>query len=144
MSFSNAAAHRPESPPPPPHRLFRVAAWAVTLIALPAVIITPMTLHQQLTLSIAIFIAALVLNRFPGRIPTLAMIFLSVVVSSRTTSTARLAGESVRASSVDGRRCAGKKSVWGAPSRFRFSVAGGRASRKSVRPPITASTWTRE
>ena len=74
---------RSEAPPPPSHRLFLFVAWAITLTVLPALVITPMTLHQQLTLSIAIFIAALVLNRFPGRIPTLAMIFLSVVVSSR-------------------------------------------------------------
>ncbi len=41
---------------------------------------------------------------------------------------------SVAASSDVGRRFAGKKSAGGAPSRFRLSVAGGRASRKSVRP----------
>ena len=63
--------------------MVRTVMWAITLVALPILIITPMTLHQQLTLSVAIFIAALVINRFPGRLPTLALIFLSVVVSSR-------------------------------------------------------------
>lgn len=63
--------------------MFRAVTWVVTLAALPILIITPMTLHQQLTLSVVIFIAALFINRFPGRFPTLALIFLSVVVSSR-------------------------------------------------------------
>jgi cellulose synthase (UDP-forming) len=63
--------------------VFRAVTWVVTLAALPILIITPMTLHQQLTLSVVIFIAALFINRFPGRFPTLALIFLSVVVSSR-------------------------------------------------------------
>ncbi|MDM0020206.1 UDP-forming cellulose synthase catalytic subunit [Variovorax saccharolyticus] len=79
---TSTAPHR-EAPPPPSHRVPRLVAWAITLVVLPMLVITPLTLHQQLTLSIAIFIAALVLNRFPGRIPTLAMIFLSVIVSSR-------------------------------------------------------------
>lgn len=65
------------------HTVLRGVAWAITLVALPMLIITPMTLHQQLTLSVTIFVAALVLNRLPGRLPTLALIFLSVVVSSR-------------------------------------------------------------
>ena len=55
------------APPPPSHRLPRFVAWAITLVVLPMIVITPLTLHQQLTLSVAIFIAALVLNRFPGR-----------------------------------------------------------------------------
>lgn len=63
--------------------MLRAAMWTITLVALPILVITPMTLHQQLTLSVAIFIAALVVNRFPGRLPTLALVFLSVVVSSR-------------------------------------------------------------
>jgi cellulose synthase (UDP-forming) len=63
--------------------LLRAAAWLITLVVLPALVIAPMTLEQQLTLSIAIFIAALAINRFRGRFASLAMIFLSVVVSSR-------------------------------------------------------------
>ncbi|WP_269474055.1 UDP-forming cellulose synthase catalytic subunit [Variovorax sp. PBS-H4] len=59
------------------------AAWLLTLFALPALVITPLTLNQQLTLSVSIFIASLVLNRFGGRFATLALMFLSVVVSSR-------------------------------------------------------------
>ncbi|RZL86159.1 MAG: UDP-forming cellulose synthase catalytic subunit [Variovorax sp.] len=77
--MNNAAS----APPPPSRGLFRFIAWAITLTLLPMLVITPMTLHQQLTLSVAIFVAALVLNRIPGRFPTLALIFLSVVVSSR-------------------------------------------------------------
>ncbi|TPG22056.1 UDP-forming cellulose synthase catalytic subunit [Variovorax guangxiensis] len=65
------------------HPLLRAAAWLVTGVLLVALIIAPLTLQQQLTLSVAIFIAALVINRFAGRFGTLAMIFLSVVVSSR-------------------------------------------------------------
>ena len=37
----------------------------------------------------------------------------------------------------------GRRASCGAPSRFRLSVAGGRASRNSVRSPISASTCTR-
>ena len=60
------------------------------------------------------------------------------------TSIARLAGESVRAISVDGRRWAGKKERGGAaPPGRELSVAGGQASRNKVRSPRTASTWTR-
>ena len=46
-------------------------------------IIAPLTMNQQLALAVAIFIAALVINRFGGRFATLAMIFLSVIASSR-------------------------------------------------------------
>ncbi|GAA4337147.1 UDP-forming cellulose synthase catalytic subunit [Variovorax defluvii] len=59
------------------------AAWALTLGMLPVLVVVPLTLHQQLTLSVAIFIAALVINRFAGRLATLALMFLSVTVSSR-------------------------------------------------------------
>jgi len=49
-------------PEPPPaesllldHPVMRVVAWVATFALLPAVIITPLTLHQQLTLSVVIF-----------------------------------------------------------------------------------------
>lgn len=61
----------------------RTIAWAVTAVLMIALIIAPLTLVQQFTLSIALFIAALVINRFGGRFATLAMIFLSVIASSR-------------------------------------------------------------
>lgn len=61
----------------------RAVAWAVTAVLMVALIIAPLTLDQQLTLAVAIFIAALVINRFGGRFATLAMIFLSVIASSR-------------------------------------------------------------
>lgn len=62
---------------------FRAIAWIVTLVVLGALIVTPMTLQQQLILSIGIFVMALVINRAKGRYASLAMIFLSVIVSSR-------------------------------------------------------------
>ena len=62
---------------------FRAIAWIVTLLVLGALIVTPMTLQQQLILSIGIFVMALVINRAKGRYASLAMIFLSVIVSSR-------------------------------------------------------------
>jgi len=65
------------------HPLARAGAWLVTLVMLPALIVVPMTLHQQLALSVVILLAALFINRLKGRIPSLVMIFLSVVVSSR-------------------------------------------------------------
>jgi cellulose synthase (UDP-forming) len=80
---SDAADLRPEDTLLGRHPLLRAAAWTVTGLLLVALIIAPLTLQQQLTLSVAIFIAALVINRFAGRFGTLAMIFLSVVVSSR-------------------------------------------------------------
>ena len=61
----------------------RWLAWAITLIVIPAIVIAPMTLEQQLVLSGGLFGAALVLNRFKGHFASLAMMFLSVVVSSR-------------------------------------------------------------
>ena len=50
-------------------------------------------------------------------------------------TTARFAGGRSARGVRSARRCAGKKSAGGAPSRFRFSVPGGFASRNSVRPP---------
>src|SRR5579864_1264740 len=48
------------------------------------------------------------------------------------------------ATSVRRRRFAGRNRTGGAPARFRFSVSGGRASRKIVRPrSICASRWMR-
>lgn len=75
-------------PPQPPasdatRAAIHAAAWILTLCTLPALVIVPLTLYQQLTLSVAIFIAALVVNRFAGRFATLALMFMSVVVSSR-------------------------------------------------------------
>ncbi|MDA7415672.1 UDP-forming cellulose synthase catalytic subunit [Xenophilus arseniciresistens] len=58
-------------------------AWTLTLLVLPVVIITPLTLEQQLLLSGALFTAAMVANRFKGHFPSLVMMFLSVVVSAR-------------------------------------------------------------
>ncbi|QSI30899.1 UDP-forming cellulose synthase catalytic subunit [Variovorax sp. RKNM96] len=63
----------------------RLVGWIVALAALPALIIAPMTFEQQLVLSVGIFVAALVTNRFRGRFAGLVMIVLSVVVSSRYT-----------------------------------------------------------
>ena len=62
---------------------FRGIAWAVTLFIIGVLIITPMTLQQQLILSIGILVAALLVNRAKGKLPTLILIFLSVIVSSR-------------------------------------------------------------
>ncbi|MEB0111057.1 UDP-forming cellulose synthase catalytic subunit [Variovorax sp. RTB1] len=77
-------------PEPPPaesllldHPVLRVVAWVATFALLPAVVITPLTLHQQLTLSVVILITGLVVNRFAGRFASLVLIFLSVVASSR-------------------------------------------------------------
>ena len=63
----------------------RILGWIVALTMLPALIIAPMTLEQQIVLSVGIFLAALVTNRFRGRFASLVLIFLSVVVSSRYT-----------------------------------------------------------
>src|SRR5688500_2239127 len=41
--------------------VLRAVTWALTLVALPILIITPMTLHQQLTLSVVIFVAAVLI-----------------------------------------------------------------------------------
>lgn len=61
----------------------RLLAWAVTLIVLPVIIIAPMTLEQQLVLSVALFVTAFIVNRFKGHFASLVMMFLSVVVSAR-------------------------------------------------------------
>ena len=63
----------------------RLVGWLIALAVLPALIIAPMTFEQQLVLSVGIFVAALVANRFQGRFAGLVMIVLSVVVSSRYT-----------------------------------------------------------
>jgi cellulose synthase (UDP-forming) len=79
VAFGAVSTAKPPSARATVHR----GAWLLTLCALPALVITPLTLNQQLTLSVAIFVAALVVNRFSGRFATLALMFLSVVVSSR-------------------------------------------------------------
>jgi len=80
----------PLSPPPPPARLpalghapFRWLGWALILLLVPLVVIAPMTLQQQLALSVALFVVALATNRFRGRFASLVLMFLSVLVSSR-------------------------------------------------------------
>ncbi|RYF75870.1 MAG: hypothetical protein EOO29_23355, partial [Comamonadaceae bacterium] len=75
----------PSSPMPLLERVgpLRLLAWAVTLIALPTLIMAPLTLEQQLVLSVGLFAVALVVNRFKGHFFSLLMMFLSVVVSAR-------------------------------------------------------------
>lgn len=63
--------------------VLRAVGWIVTFILMIAIVITPMTLKEQLTLTAAILIAALVINRFSGRFASLVLIFLSVIASSR-------------------------------------------------------------
>ena len=63
--------------------LLRALAWCVTLALLLVLIITPATLQQQITLSVFVLFAALLINRSKGRLAGLVLIFLSVVVSSR-------------------------------------------------------------
>ena len=63
--------------------LLRALTWCVTLALLLVSIITPATLQQQLTLSVFVLLAALLINRSKGRLAGLVLIFLSVVVSSR-------------------------------------------------------------
>jgi cellulose synthase (UDP-forming) len=65
------------------HPLMRALAWCLTLVLLPLLIITPATLQQQIILVVFIFVAALIINRSRGRMASLVLIFLSVVVSSR-------------------------------------------------------------
>ncbi|MES2533706.1 MAG: UDP-forming cellulose synthase catalytic subunit, partial [Pseudomonadota bacterium] len=62
---------------------FRGIAWVLTLGIVAVLIITPMTLQQQLILSIGILVAAILVNRTKGKLGTLVLIFLSVIVSSR-------------------------------------------------------------
>ncbi|CAN5260411.1 UDP-forming cellulose synthase catalytic subunit [soil metagenome] len=62
---------------------FRGIAWVLTLGVVGVLIITPMTLQQQLILSIGILVAAILVNRTKGKLGTLVLIFLSVIVSSR-------------------------------------------------------------
>jgi cellulose synthase (UDP-forming) len=87
--MKSAPPAQQEQPAPRPAPAFlrllpvRIIGWIAALLLMAGLIIAPLTLNQQLALSVAIFIAALVINRFSGRFATLAMIFLSVIVSSR-------------------------------------------------------------
>lgn len=84
MSPANPEAHVAANASPLTDRpLLRVLAWVATLLLLPALIIAPATLQQQLALVGVLFVSALFVNRVPGRMATLVLIFLSVVVSSR-------------------------------------------------------------
>ena len=85
--MNNAAAHDtpvvPHASPLTDRPLLRAFAWGATLLLLPALIIAPATLQQQLVLTGVLFVSALFINRVQGRMATLVLIFLSVVVSSR-------------------------------------------------------------
>ena len=87
-SAPSAPLQQPEPRPAPAIlRLLpvRILGWIAVLATLPALIIAPMSFEQQIALSVGIFLAALVTNRFRGRFAGLVLIFLSVVVSSRYT-----------------------------------------------------------
>ena len=90
MTSASASAPQPDvaqadlpDAPLTRHPVLRFLTWLLVLAVMPALIVTPMTLSQQLTLSVAILVAAMVINRFKGRFGSLVLIFLSIIVSSR-------------------------------------------------------------
>ncbi|WP_416770915.1 UDP-forming cellulose synthase catalytic subunit [Pseudomonas sp. RHF3.3-3] len=69
-----------------PERLRRVLLWIAALlcaVVLAGVISAPASLSQQALLGLLLVIAALLLRRFEGRLPIIAMISLSLIASLR-------------------------------------------------------------
>jgi len=65
------------------HPVARVLATVIAALLLAVVISVPLSLGGQLVFAAGCFAAALLLNRTPGRLTTLAMIVLSITASSR-------------------------------------------------------------
>jgi len=64
-------------------RLLLLCAALLCVVVLAGVISAPASLSQQFLLGLALVIAALVLRRFGGRLPIIAMISLSLIASLR-------------------------------------------------------------
>ncbi len=84
-SHRTPARHQPQARQWPEHlqRLLLLCAALLCVVVLAGVISAPASLSQQFLLGLALVIAALVLRRFGGRLPIIAMISLSLIASLR-------------------------------------------------------------